>query len=107
MKKLEFYILNVDQNNKPEMQNIFNSIYVQNSLEKLKKKKNVTKDELKEELNSVFMFAFWSKIQFELEVKRKFDKDEPGYIDAYEQLKPNLDLITEYVHKTLFGKDEG
>ena len=106
MKKLEFYVLNVNENNKPEMQNIFNSIYVQNSLEKLKKKKNVTKDELKKELNSIFMFAFWSKIQFELEVKRKFNKDEPGYIDAYEQLKPNLDLITAYVYKTLFGKGD-
>lgn len=98
MKTLKFYVLNCNMSTeKPEMINIFGSPYVMEDIKKFKKQK-LNKKELKEQLNKTFMYTYWSKIQYEIELRPKFGKNELHYTDVYEQIKANLDLITDYVY---------
>ena len=95
---LEFYVLICDLNtDKPVMYNIFNNLSVLQSLD-LVKKDNLNMDELEKRLNSIFMSVYWSRYEYEIEVKPKFGKRDGNCTDVYEQIKPNLKLITKMVY---------
>lgn len=100
---LEFYVLTCDLNtDKPVMYNIFNNLSVLQSLE-LVKKDNLNINELEKRLNSIFMSVYWSRYEYEIEVKPKFSKKDSTPTDVYEQIKPNLKLITKMVYKYFEG----
>lgn len=99
--KLEFYVLIWDMTDrKPQMKNIFSSISIMKSLKFIPFKK-LPREEIKERLRSAFMATYWSRYEYEIEVREYMGKREPVKIDAFDQIKANLDLITDYVIKEL------
>lgn len=96
-KKLEFYVLSTDMHSgEPVMFNIFNNIRIRNEIIELLKKEP-TKEELKKKLDSICMNQLWTRIQYEIDVKRHSSEGEWNRVDCYDQVKPNLDMLTDYL----------
>lgn len=96
---LEYYVLNEDFNtHKIEPYNILGGTWISEYVYK-NKKKFKSHDELKELLRIEFMSKFWSRAEYEILIGGLFVKypDEFEKIDIWEQIKPNLDLITSYI----------
>lgn len=68
-----------------------------------KQKKFSTKEEFKNWLDGQFQYYYWSKSECEILVGGLHIRDEKELekIDIYYQLKPNLDIITDYIIKEL------
>lgn len=100
---LEFYALmwsNTSQG--PEMQNILQQYYIEKTIADLYRNKVRDKSEIKKEINSAFMHEFWSRYQYEIDVTEKGAEREGKTIDVYTQLKPSLNLITDYIYNKLY-----
>lgn len=104
MTNLKWYVLNYDFNDrKVKPYNVLG-----NWDDKIRKarKKMKTRAELKEWLNKEFMYYYWSKSECETIMGGFFETpDEMEKVDIYTQLKPNLDVITDYVITTLKFKN--
>lgn len=60
-------------------------------------------------VDSTFMYCYWSKCEYEFIVidwpyRDTIEKSRPVKIDVYEQLKPNLPVITDLVWNYLNSK---
>lgn len=100
---LEFYALMWDSNfNEPIMVNVLQQHYVLKIINEILIDNINDKKEIREELNSAFMHEFWSRYQYEIDVSQKDDDKIVKRFDVYEQLKPNLDFITDYIYNELF-----
>lgn len=98
---LEFYVLRFDlHENKLESFNIFNNVYVLETVSDIYNKK-LCKENVKKRLNSAFMHEFWSRYQYEIDVTPKDKKQEPTRVDCYDQLKPNINIVADYVYNRL------
>lgn len=96
-EKLKFYVLLFDFNRKEaEMYNIFNDIVVREDIIYAIKRK-VSKEELKEILSATCKYVFWSRCEYEIVVTGFPIDDKSEKIDAWFQIEPNLDIITEYL----------
>ena len=101
---LKWLVLMCDFNSKEiRGYNVFNKAFVEELHKKVLKKKVTNKEQLKNFIDSFFMYHYWSKSEFEILVGGLFVKDEKDLtkIDIYTQLKMNLDLIVEYVNQEL------
>lgn len=99
LDKLEFYVLLCGfGNGEPKMFNIFNNIVIREAIIKILEK-GPTREELKKELDSVCMNQLWSRCQYEIIVTDfpQVAHSKDYKIDAYYQVKPNLDMITDYL----------
>lgn len=102
--KLKFYVLLFDFNRKEaKMSNIFDNIIVREDIIKAIKKK-VSKEELKETLSSVCKYVFWSRCEYEVVVTGFPNNEKSEKIDAWFQIEPNLDIITEYLWQEFINK---
>lgn len=100
---LEFYALMWDSNfNEPIMVNVLQQHYVLKTINEILIDNINDKKEIREELNSAFMHEFWSRYQYEIDISQKDDDKIVKRFDVYEQLKPNLDFITDYIYNELF-----
>lgn len=100
---LEFYALMWDSNfNEPIMVNVLQQHYILKTINEIFIDNINDKKEIREELNSAFMHEFWSRYQYEIDVSQKDDDKIVKRFDVYEQLKPNLDFITDYIYNELF-----
>lgn len=78
--------------------------------EKFNKKSITTKSDLLNFVNSIFMYHYWSKCEYEFIIIDWPYKDDsvsqsrPEKIDVYEQIKPNLNLIVDMLWMSLEEK---
>ena len=98
MNKMEYYVLYHEFNEdivKPF--NIFNSSRFNDGVNELLKK-YITYKDFVEKLNSLAMYCFWSKAEYEIICKGWCSKNDKEYkIDVYDQIKPNLDMLARYI----------
>ncbi len=79
--------------------NVFNSIRFSESLAQIKKKKCYSKEELRKAL----LNAFWSKYEYEIDVRGHDNEgSEFARIDVYDQVIINFDLFEKYVRQNYF-----
>lgn len=103
-KKLQFYVLiSGIGNKKVDMYNIFNNIVIYEDIVKMLKK-NPSREELRKELDSVCMNQLWSRHEYEIEARQYASNDELIRVDAYEQVKANLDVLVDYLMGLIGGK---
>ena len=115
--QFEYYVLNYNHNKKQiEPYNIFNNIYVQEYTEKTIRKyvRNPKKftyksfdgkeeiygfDALVKEIDSIIRWKEWSRREYEVSVGDAFETDYEKLEkwDCYEQVKPNMKMITREV----------
>lgn len=103
-KKLKFYVLLFEPNRKEaEMYNIFDNLVVREDiLEALKKK--ISKEDLRETLYRTCKYVFWSRCEYEIVVTGFPIDTKSQKIDAWFQIEPNIDVITEYLWKEFLEK---
>ncbi len=104
MSILKWYVLNYSFNDrKVKPYNVLSNW--DDDIRKARKKMK-TRNELRDWLDKEFMYHYWCKAECETMMggfttnPDKFEK-----IDIYTQLKPNLDIITDYVITTLRFKN--
>lgn len=127
-KKLEWFVFLHDWNtNEIRQYNVFNSARFYDGLLRIKKsmkKKPLDLDDFSKELNSIAMWSFWAKCEYEIiitnlsctidntEIRRLQDVDENSRVeyvnlkchkkvDIYEQLKLNWDKFASYIFENL------
>lgn len=97
--RLEFYVLLCGfSDGEPKMFNIFDNIRIRENIIKMLEK-GPTREELKEELDSICMNQLWSRCQYEIVVTDfpQVEHSKEYKIDAYFQVKANLDMLTDYL----------
>lgn len=110
-KQLEWYCMEWGVNGKLQFFNVMYAIDIDDLKKKLRykgtrpNKYNSIKNynELREYLGREFMYHFWCKCEHEIIVNSWPDHDESTEekIDVFDQIRPNLDRITEYVIREL------
>lgn len=100
MNKLNWFVLNYDVNsNKVKPYNVLSNW--ESSIRKARKKMK-TKNDLISWLNKEFMYYYWCKAEYETMMGGfSTDVDDLEKIDIYTQLKPNLEVIADYIIHTL------
>lgn len=96
---MEWYVLLHDFNkDKVISYNIFNNNKLNEELKELKEN-FISKEIFISELDKTLRWCFWSKAEYEIMVGDLFEKDLDKYekIDAYQQLKPNLNTLADYI----------
>lgn len=104
-EKLQFYVLMSGIGNKDvDMYNIFNNVVIYEDIVKILKK-NPSREELKKELDAVCMNQLWGRYEYEIEARQYMSKDELIRVDAYKQVKANLDVLVDYLMGLIGGKN--
>lgn len=96
---MEWYVLLHDFNkDKIIFYNIFNNSKLDKELKELKEN-YISKENFVSELDRILRWCFWSKSEYEIVVGDLFEKDLDKYekIDVYQQLKPNLNTLADYI----------
>ena len=96
---MEWYVLLHDFNkDKIISYNIFNNSKLDKELKELKEN-FISKENFVSELDKILRWCFWSKSEYEIVVGDLFEKDLDKYekIDVYQQLKPNLNALADYI----------
>lgn len=96
---MEWYVLLHDFNkNKVISYNIFNNSKLNEGLKELEES-YISKENFISELDRLLRWCFWSKSEYEIMVGDLFEKDLDKYekIDVYQQLKPNLNVLANYI----------
>ena len=62
----------------------------------------MTKEQLAKRINSILMYWFWSKCEWEMIIidwpyNDTIQKSRPYKVDVYDQIKPNIDIIVDLV----------
>ena len=100
---MEWYVLNYDFNEaKAYNFNIFNSSRLIDGLKrKFDDNLDANREEFKKEVDSLLRYCFWCKCEYEIYVIDAFHDENKDYtkIDVYTQLKPNLDILVDYILK--------
>lgn len=97
---LEWNVLNWDNNlKKIKSINILDDDLKTIIYKNIRSKKIKNYKELKEFLDRRFQYHYWSRCEYEIAIGSIFMKDiiEAEKIDVYDQIKINLDRITEYI----------
>lgn len=97
---LEWNVLNWDNNlKKVKSINILDDDLKTIIYKNIRSKKIKNYKELKEFLDRRFQYHYWSRCEYEIAIGSIFMKDiiEAEKIDVYDQIKINLDRITEYI----------
>lgn len=103
-EKLQFYVLISNFGNKKvDMYNIFNNIVIYEDIVKMLKK-NPSREELRKELDSVCMNQLWGRHEYEIEARQYASNDELIRVDAYQQVKANLDVLVDYLIGLIGGE---
>ena len=100
---LEWYVLEYDSSTREiRPYNVLGRGFIEELHKKIRTKKVTNYEELKDFIDRYFMYHYWSKAEWEIVVGGLFTK-EPDLtkIDAYTQLKMNLDRIVDYVNNEL------
>lgn len=98
---MEWYVLLHDFNKgKVVTYNIFNNARLKEYLDYLEKN-FISKETLIPALERSLRWCFWSQAEYEMMVGDLFEKDLNKYekIDVYDQLRPNLNNIADYIIK--------
>ena len=96
-EKLEFYVLISSFGNKNvDMYNIFNNVVIYEDTIKVLKK-NPSREELKKEIDAVCMNQLWGRYEYEIEARQYASNNELIRVDAYQQVKANLDVLVDYL----------
>lgn len=84
---------------KIEVFNIFDHGRFRDDVKKLKKRKNITKDEFAEELRRTLLYYYWCKFEYEIAISGLLDVDEAhaSKIDIYSQVRLNWNTFVDYV----------
>lgn len=84
---------------KPCTVNVFDHFRFGKGLYKLKRKKLTNRDEFDKELQSLLMYSFWSKCEYELVLLPwPCGTDDKGHkIDVYNQIMINFGRFSDYV----------
>ena len=106
--KIEWYVLYYNINSrKLESINIISRKLIEDVYKQIKSGKITNKSNLREYLRKEFMYRYWSKSEYEIlvtdwpPVTKKIDKESwvseksLTKIDIYDQIKDNLDNITD------------
>lgn len=99
-REIKYYAMYYDFNAK-EMNNT--NVLHEGTLKRLQEmvKKGKIKDRMgfKECLRGEFMYRYWGKREWEISVGDLYEKDLNKYekVDVYNQLEPNMDVITDYI----------
>lgn len=96
---MEWYVLLHDFNkDKIISYNIFNNSKLDKELKELKEN-YISKENFVSELDKILRWCFWSQSEYEIMVGDLFEKDLDKYekIDVYQQLKPNLNTLANYI----------
>lgn len=100
-KKLEFYVLNDDFNNKKIVKyNVLSRLDLDDIKKKLKNKTIHDYASFKEYIDKEFKYYYRSRSEYEILVGGLFSKNYEK-IDIYTQAVMNLDLIVKYVLEEL------
>ena len=108
--KLEWYAMDYNWNKqKVEFINVLRDDLVERIQNGMKKKdfsidkKIETLDDLKTVVQRELMYHFWAKAEYEITVGDLFPKtvEELEKVSIYDQLKPNLDRIVEYINNEM------
>ena len=90
---MEWYVLNYDFNKRVAYNfNIFKSSKFTDRLKKILTEQN----DIKEEINNLLRYCFWSKTEYEIYVTDAFH-EEASKIDVYSQVAANLDAFVDYI----------
>lgn len=80
----------------------FGQNFIDGLYKEYKKKKITNIHELQEFINSYFKYYYWTRCEFEIHIGHFPDSvEELEKIDAYRQVKMNLERITEYINDKL------
>lgn len=93
----EFYVKRYDVNrNRIVDFNIFDNIKFTRELEKINKNK-LSKEEYLQEIDSLLMYCFWCKCEYEVSIGRPFEQNVSKLIkmDVYQQCLPNINIIAQ------------
>ena len=96
---MEYYVLNYDFNKKELYYfNIFNNIRFLETVE-YALDNYIDKKDFKEKIDTGLKSVFWSRREYELFIGDAFEENLDMYkkIDAYSQIKPNLDILVDYI----------
>lgn len=95
---MKWYVLNYEFNKKKiELFNIFNSSKFNEGVEKLLKK-YTTFSNFVDELDSLAMYCFWCKAEYEILCGGLISKEgKLEKINVYTQLKNNIETLAKYV----------
>ena len=99
--KLKWYAIRYDMNtDKIEYFNVLSETITENIIKNIKNKKITTLKKLKSFIDNEFTYYYWCRSEYEIAVSNLFEEDleKAEKVDIYSQLKPNLDIITEYIN---------
>ena len=103
MKKnttFKYYAMNYDVNRRGiKYINVLNREEIKEIERDVKKGKITTRGAFKESLRLNLKHRYWARRECEMSIGDLYEKDLNKYekIDVYDQIEPNLDLITDYV----------
>lgn len=105
---MKWYVLNYDFNlHKAYEFNIFDSVnFLRGVNEAIKVIGN--REEFKDKIDRELKYSFWSKCEYEIYVTDAFHDapNEISKIDVYDQVKPNLDILVDYIIANLDTEDK-
>ena len=105
---MKWYVVNYDFNKGVAKEyDIFSNIKFLQGLQRINEEIDIVNDfeTFKVELDSVLRYCFWSKCEYEIYVKDAFHNEptEITKVDVYDQVKPNLEILANYIAS---NKDE-
>ena len=93
---MKWYVLNYDFNKaEAYAYNIFNNGRLCSGLKDIFE--NPDERSFSERLISLLKYCFWSKCECEIYVTDAFHPDKQTKIDIYDQLIPNIEILTKYI----------
>ena len=97
MLKLKWIVILPNQTYNITTYNIFNNLSFTGGLMDLKARfKKDNSIVLKEQIQRLLKYSFWSKAEYEIIIKSLFEKEEHK-IDVYEQVMLNYDVFYDYL----------
>lgn len=98
--ELEFYAFYWDWNSQElNRTNVLSSELKEEIYKKIKNGKIQNRQDLYNCVDSYLMWRYWCKAEYEVMIGDLFEKDFSKYqkVDIYYQLKPNINIIVDYI----------
>ena len=106
--KLKWNVILKD-NGRIRAYNIFNNLYVNEGVDELFAKPELSREEIDEEMKRLTQWQFWSRCEYEFIIYGwPTNSRDKGYkIDVFEQLQMNWERFIDYVYDMYcFGGEE-
>ena len=103
-RELKYYAMYYDFNAKEiRKTNVIHEDTLKRLQDMVKKGKIKDRLQFRECLRGEFMYRYWCKREYEISVGDLYEEDLSKYekIDVYDQLKANLDVITDYIIRNM------